>query len=150
MSEIDAAQLAQRCAEQMWSDDNASEYMGMAIEYVGPGEATLSMTVRPEMVNGHDICHGGYIFSLADSAFAFACNSFNQVAVAASCSIDYVRPATLGQRLVAKASMIHQGRRTGIYKVEITNQNNDLIAHFQGRSARLGRPVLGEAVASEE
>lgn len=134
----DADQLARRCAEQMWSDDKASKALGMVLESVSEGHATLSMLVREDMVNGHDICHGGLIFSLADSSFAFACNSQNQVAVASGGNIDYVLPAHKGDRLTASAAMIHQGKRNGIYDVRVTNQDDRLVAQFRGRSARTG------------
>jgi acyl-CoA thioesterase len=95
---MDADLLAQRCVEQMLEDDAVSKAMGMDIDSIKAGEAVVSMTVQKDMLNGHNSCHGGVIFSLADSAFAFACNSFNEMAVAASCSIDYLRPVLLGQR----------------------------------------------------
>jgi acyl-CoA thioesterase len=138
----EADQLARRCAEQMWSDDEASKALGMVLESVGEGVATLSMVVRDDMVNGHDICHGGLIFSLADSTFAFACNSQNQVAVASSCSIDYVSPAYRGDRLTASAAMLHQGKRAGIYDVQVMNQEGRLVAQLRGRSARTGGTLV--------
>lgn len=136
--------LARRCTDAMWSTDHASQALGMAIESVGAGSATVTMTVRQDMVNGHDICHGGMIFSLADSAFAFACNTANRVAVAASCSIDFIRPASLGDRLVAVAGAVHQGKRNGLYDVTVSNQDQAVIARFRGRSTRLDRPVIDE------
>ena len=138
----DADQLARRCAEQMWSDDKASKALGMVLESVSEGRATLSMIVREDMVNGHDICHGGLIFSLADSSFAFACNSQNEVAVASGCNIDYLSPAYKGDRLTASAAMLHQGRRSGIYDVQVTNQDGRVVAQFRGRSARIGGSLV--------
>lgn len=146
MEQVSAAdQLARRCAEQMWSDDKASKALGMVLESVEKGRATLSMIVREDMVNGHNICHGGLIFSLADSTFAFACNSQNQVAVASSCSIDYVFPAYKGDRLTARAAMLHQGKRAGIYDVEVRNQEGRLVAQLRGRSARTGGRIVEPA-----
>lgn len=136
--------LARRCADAMWATDNASKALGMKIDSIAPGCATISMTVRDDMVNGHDLCHGGMIFSLADSAFAFACNTHNQVAVAAGCSIDFIRPAKRGDTLQAKATMVHQGARNGLYDVTVSNQNGEVVAEFRGRSARLERSLIEE------
>lgn len=138
--------LARRCVDAMWESDSASKALGMQVDSVAKGRAQVTMTVRDDMVNGHDLCHGGMIFSLADSAFAFACNSENQSAVAASCSIDYVRPARRGDTLVAKAEVVNQGKRSGLYDVTISNQKNQIIAEFRGRSARLGHPLLDEDI----
>src|SRR5437764_4566102 len=93
--------LARACAEAMWREDDASKGLGMEIVEIGPGQATLAMTIRPEMVNGQGIAHGGFIFTLADSAFGFACNSHNARAVAAQCQISFIRPGKLGDRLIA-------------------------------------------------
>lgn len=106
----------------------------MSLDHVGPGTATLSLPLRPEHLNGHKICHGGYIFMLADSAFAFACNSYNQLAVAYQNSITYVLPGKAGDVLTAKATEISKAGRAGIYDVTITNQNGDVLAHFRGHS----------------
>lgn len=144
MTAMDDDALARRCADAMWSTDNASKTLGMKIDSVAPGCAELSMTVREDMVNGHDMCHGGMIFSLADSAFAFACNTHNQVAVAASCSIDFIRPAHCGDTLLAKATVVHQGASNGLYDVTISNQNGAVVAEFRGRSARLERSLIEE------
>ncbi|MCP4738562.1 MAG: hydroxyphenylacetyl-CoA thioesterase PaaI, partial [Bosea sp.] len=106
--------LARACADAMWKEDDASSGLGMEIVDIGPGRATLAMTVRPEMVNGQRIAHGGYIFTLADSAFAFACNSRNDRAVAAQGNISFIRPGKLGDRLVATAREISRSGRSGI------------------------------------
>lgn len=111
--------------------------LGMQIEAVGPGTAVLSMTVRPDMVNGHQICHGGLIFTLADSTFAFACNSYNRVTVAAGCSIEYLAPARLGDRLTATGQERSLSGRSGVYDIHVTNQDGTLIALFRGKSARI-------------
>lgn len=140
----DPQQLAESCARHMFQEDKASQAMGMTIEAIAPGAATLRMEVRDDMVNGHDICHGGKIFCLADSAFAFACNSENQAAVAATCNIDFVRPAFKGDVLTAIASVVYQGRRSGVYQAQVINQNGELVALFKGNAARLNRPLLPE------
>ncbi len=140
----DADLLAARCADTMWAEDGASQAMGMQIVSVREGCAVVSMTVRETMVNGHGMCHGGMIFSLADSAFAFACNSQNFVAVASGACIDYLQPASAGDVLTASASMVNQGKKTGLYDVAVSDQNNRIIAQFRGRSARIRGAVLPE------
>ena len=125
--------LARACAEAMWKGDDASSGLGMEIVDIGPGRATLTMTVRPEMVNGQRIAHGGFIFTLADSAFAFACNSHNNRAVAAQGNISFLRPGKLGDRLVATAREISRSGRSGIYDVRVT-VGDEVIAEFRGHS----------------
>ena len=129
--------LARACADAMWKEDDASKGLGMAIVEVGPGHATLSMTVRPEMVNGQRIAHGGFIFLLADSTFAFACNSRNERAVAAQCDITFIRPGKLGDVLVATAREISSSGRSGIYDVRVT-AGDVVIAEFRGHSRTIG------------
>lgn len=147
---MDAHALARSCADAMWADDKASAALGMKIESISPGEAILSMTVREDMVNGHAICHGGFIFTLADSAFAFACNSDNHSAVASGARIDFLAPGKLGDHLTAAARQVTQGRRTGVYDVEVSNQDGRKIAVFRGNSHRLGGQLVdatsGESV----
>jgi acyl-CoA thioesterase len=125
--------LARACAEAMWKDDDASSGLGMEIVEVRAGEATLAMTIRPDMVNGQRIAHGGFIFTLADSAFAFACNSRNERAVAAHCQITFVRPGKLGDRLVAVAREVSRSGRSGIYDVRVS-AGSEVIAEFRGHS----------------
>ena len=125
--------VARACAEAMWAEDDASKGLGMQIVEIKPGQATLTMTVRPDMVNGQRIAHGGFIFTLADSAFAFACNSHNQRAVAAQGDITFIKPGKLGDVLVATAREISRGGRSGIYDVRVT-AGNDVIAEFRGHS----------------
>ena len=125
--------LARACADAMWKEDDASSGLGMKIADIGPGRATLTMTVRPEMVNGQRIAHGGFIFTLADSAFAFACNSHNDRAVAAQGSITFIRPGKLGDKLVATAREISRSGRSGIYDVSVT-VGDAVIAEFRGHS----------------
>ena len=129
--------IADRCAAAMWPDDEAARGLGMAIVAVGPGTATLTMTVRADMVNSHGTCHGGFIFAVADSTFAYACNSFNHRTVAAGVDINFLAPAHLGDLLTATGHARHQGGRSGVYDVEVTNQSGRLIAVFRGRAARI-------------
>lgn len=126
----------------MWGNDVASQDLGMTIEVTKPGQAEARFEVRPNMVNGYEICHGGFIFTLADSAFAFACNTYNRITVAASASIEFVRPARLGDKLLATAAEVHRGGRTGIYDITVTNQDDDVVAIFRGRSHATREPVF--------
>jgi acyl-CoA thioesterase len=129
--------LARACAEAMWKDDDASKGLGMEILRIRPGEATLAMTVKPHMVNGHGITHGGFIFLLADSAFAFACNSHNERAVAAQSNISFIRPGKLGDRLTATAREISRTGRSGIYDVRVS-ADDTVIAELRGHSRTVG------------
>jgi acyl-CoA thioesterase len=138
---LDPATLARRCAEEMWSSDAASQALGMTLDHVGPGVATMSMTVGPAMVNGHDLCHGGLVATLADSAFAFACNSRGTVTVAAGFQVDFLESARLGDVLVAEAREVTLRGRAGVYDVTV-RRGETVIAEFRGRSRGLGRPVL--------
>ena len=145
MSNPDADDLARRCAEQMWSTDKASQHLGMQILDVRAGYAMLSMEVTELMVNGHDICHGGYIATLADSAFAFACNSHDDVTVAAGFDIAFLAPGRLGDELRAVAAERTRTGRNGIYDVTVfrgADEDAERIAEFRGRSRSLGRPLL--------
>jgi acyl-CoA thioesterase len=114
----------------------------MKIEAVAPGTASLSMAVREDMVNGHGICHGGFIFTLADTAFAYACNSQNHNAVAAGARIEFLAPGHLGDRLVAAARQVVQGGRTGVYDVVVSNQEGKQLALFRGNSHRIGGALV--------
>ncbi|WP_170773561.1 hydroxyphenylacetyl-CoA thioesterase PaaI [Ruegeria lacuscaerulensis] len=125
---------AERAAQVMWASDNASPWAGMQIDMVDEGQAQLSLTVAEHHVNGHGICHGGLIFMLADSAFAFACNSRNQSTVAQHNTISYITPGRLGDRLTARAREIALTGRSGIYDVTVTNQSDAVIAEFRGGS----------------
>jgi acyl-CoA thioesterase len=129
--------LARACADAMWKEDDASQGLGMEIVEVGQGRATLAMTVKPHMVNGQRIAHGGFVFLLADSAFAFACNSHNERAVAAQCDISFIRPGKLGDRLVAVAREISRSGRSGIYDVRVS-VDDAVIAEFRGHSRTTG------------
>ena len=131
---MSAQQLAEASAQAMWNEDRASQWLGMRIDAIAPGQATLSMDVARNMTNGHDSCHGGFIFTLADSAFAFACNSYNQRAVAQMVQITYIAPAFAGDRLTAQAREISRRGRSGIYDIRVSNQKGEHIAEFRGHS----------------
>lgn len=139
----DPAALARLCADVMWASDSASKTLGMILDDVGPGYARVSMKVGPDMVNGHDVCHGGLIATLADSAFAFACNSHGAVTVAAGFEIDFLEAARLGDVLVADANEVVVRGRSGIYDVTI-RADSRVVAVFRGRSRSLGRSILEE------
>jgi len=129
--------LARACADAMWKEDDASSGLGMKIVEVGPGRATLTMRVQPHMVNGQRIAHGGFIFTLADSAFAFACNSHDEKAVAAQGNITFIRPGKLGDELVATAREISRSGRSGLYDVRVM-VGEEVIAEFRGHSRTIG------------
>ncbi|MGY4310011.1 acyl-CoA thioesterase [Bradyrhizobium sp. USDA 4369] len=139
--------LARACADAMWQDDRASQGLGMQIVDIGPGRATLQMTIQPHMVNGHGIAHGGFIFTLADSAFAFACNSHNDRTVAAQGSISFIRPGKLGDVLMARASEVSRSGRSGIYDVRVT-AGDTVIAEFRGHSRSIGGTLVSSGGAN--
>jgi acyl-CoA thioesterase len=141
--------LARACAEAMWKQDDASKGLGMEIVEIKSGQATLAMTVKPDMVNGQRIAHGGFIFTLADSAFAFACNTHNERVVAAEGNITFIRPGKLGDRLVATAREISRSGRSGIYDVRVS-AGNVVIAEFRGHSRTIGGTWLPVADAEAE
>lgn len=136
--------LAKACSQQMWTQDTASQNLGMQLEHVEPGNAKISMMVTEVMTNGHGICHGGYIFTLADSAFAFACNTYNQVTVAQHCTVTFLAPALLNDRLTASAQERSRKGRSGLYDVTVTNQNGDTVAEFRGNSRTTKGTILPE------
>lgn len=141
--------LAEACAKSLFGRDIASQKMNMRMLAVTPGQARVSMTVREDMLQGHGTCHGGFIFALADSAFAFACNSYNETTVAIGCSIDFVAPARLGDDLIAHASEQSRSGRTGNYDVRIENQKGQLVALFHGKSYRVRGTVLTPEISYE-
>ncbi len=146
---VASEELARRCAEVMWREDRASQALGMSLDAVGPGTATLSMTVTESMINGHEICHGGLIFTLADSAFAFACNAYNKVTVAQHCSVTFLAPAKLGDRLTARAEERSLNGRSGIYDIRVDNQDGKAIAEFRGHSRTIKGHLVPELAAEE-
>ena len=137
---------AKRSAEAMWAADKASKWLGMSLDDVGPGTATMSFTVQDHHCNGHLICHGGYTFTLADSAFAFACNSYNQSAVAQQNAITFCAPGRVGDVLTANAVEVTRAGRSGVYDVTVTNQDGTVIAVMRGNS----RTIKGSHFDEEE
>ena len=130
----DALTLARRCAEAMWANDRATRGLGMELLEVGPGRAIIAMTVRESMANGQGICHGGFIFALANSAFAFACNAYGPIIVAQHCAVTFLRPGQVGDRLTAEAVERMRAGRSGIYDVSVKRADSTLIAEFRGHS----------------
>ncbi len=154
-------EVARASAQQMWDDDRASRTLGMAVVAVGPGTASVTMTVREDMVNGHDIGHGGLTFTLADSAFAFACNSYNRRTVAAGAEIAFRRPTRLGDVLTASARERSRDGRDGVYDVVVTRPSelglqvgsevgSEVVATFVGRSREIGGTLFSEGPVAEE
>lgn len=141
---MDKLALARATAETMTRDDRCSAWLGMRLEEVRPGYARVSMAVGENMVNGHDLCHGGMIFTLADTTFAYACNSHNQRAVAAGCAIEFLAPAHLGDVLTAEGVEVAHIGRSGVYDMKVTNQNGQLIALFRGKAATIKGKLVGE------
>ena len=137
-----ALQLAQDCAKELYRRDSASQHLGIELVSSAPGESLVKMVVQEHMVQGHKTCHGGYLFALADSAFAFAANTYNKPTVGLGCSIDYVTPAFENDVLQAKCVEKSRGGRTGNYDVEIHNQNDQLIAVFHGKSYQVKGEIL--------
>jgi len=136
---------ARKSAEAMWANDRASKWLGMTLDAVGPGTATMSFTVEDHHLNGHDICHGGYIFTLADSAFAFACNSYNQLAVAQENQITFLSPGRKGERLTAVAAEAAKTGRSGVYDIIVTGGDGRKVALFRG----LSRIIKGQHFEEE-
>jgi acyl-CoA thioesterase len=139
---LDPQALAEAVAEAMYARDPAVRALGMQIAEVRPGYARVTMTVRADMLNGHGLCHGGLIFTVADSAFAYACNNRNQNTVASGCTIDFLAPGRPGDVLCAEAMEQSLAGRTGIYDITVTNQEGRRIALFRGRSHRIQGEVL--------
>ncbi len=135
---------AKQCAKSMWAGDKASKALGITIEIRKAGAATARMRVREDMINGFDVCHGGLVFTLADTAFAFACNAYDRVSLAASASIEFLRPARLGDDLCAVAREEHRGSRSGYYAVSVENQDGVLVALFRGRAVSRDQRVIAE------
>ena len=138
----DPQALAEACARAMWAEDQASQGLGMRIEHVAPGEAVLTMAVAERMVNGHKICHGGFIFTLADSAFAFACNSYDERTVAQHCAVTFLAPARLGDVLTAHAVEVARSGRSGIYDITVMGQGGAVVAEFRGHSRTIKGSLL--------
>ncbi len=140
----EGTELARACAEYMFSADMASQKLGIVIDEVKPGYARLHMEVNDDMVNGHKLCHGGFIFTLADSAFAFACNSYNQRNVAASADISFLKASFAGEKLTAIAQERWREGRNGIYDVTVKNDKDEVIAEFRGKSRTIKGAILDD------
>lgn len=143
LSAPEAQALAQATADAMWARDRAAQGLDMCLTHISPGRATLTMPVRTDMVNGHHICHGGMIFTLADTAFAYSCNSYNKNTVASACHIDFLAPAREGDTLEAEAIEQSQSGRTGVYDVTVRTTGGKTVALFRGKSYR----IQGEVIA---
>ncbi|MBA7729682.1 hydroxyphenylacetyl-CoA thioesterase PaaI [Citrobacter freundii] len=135
---------AWRNARAMYENDTCAKTLGIKIIEMDEGYAQMTMAVSPNMLNGHQTCHGGQLFSLADTAFAYACNSQGLAAVASAASIDFLRPALVGELLTATARVKQQGKLTGVYDIEIINQQQKIVALFRGKSHRIGGTITGE------
>jgi len=136
--------IAERASQALYDGDRASQMLGMKIESCGPGQATVSMRIRPDMVNGHRICHGGLIFALADSAFAFACNSHGDNTVAAGAAIEFLAPGMEGDLLRAVAQERWRAGKAGIYEIEVRNQRDETVALFRGRSHQIAGRLIDD------
>ena len=142
--ETGGQRTAERAVEALWRGDAASRALGMVIESCGPGRATVTMRIRADMVNGHGVCHGGLIFALADSAFAFACNSYGDNTVAAGAAIEFLAPGREGDLLRAAATERWRAGRSGIYEIEVRNQREETIALFRGRSHQVSGRLIDD------
>ena len=139
----DAIKMAQQCASKMQIHDDCLRMLGVTLlPITTAGQATCTMPVTKDLTNGHDICFGGFIFSLADLAFAYACNAYNVTTVAQHCSVTFIRPTFVGDTLSAHAIERSRGKRSGIYDITITNQDNKTVAEFRGHSTSLGTPII--------
>jgi acyl-CoA thioesterase len=145
---MDADALARACADAMWAEDSASRGLGMRLISVAPGRAELEMTITDKMVNGHKIAHGGFIFTLADSAFAFACNTYDQRSVAQHCTVTFLAPGKLGDLLTARATEKQRIGRSGIYDITVTRQDGSVIAEFRGHSRTIEGALLPKQTAN--
>ena len=143
MDQRSLQQTAEYVRDGMLRNDAATRGLGMDVVDIGPGHATVRMVVRADMLNGHATCHGGFISALADSAFAFACNSYDELTVASGFAIDFLAPGRQNDVLTARCTEVSKAGRTGVYDSEVTNQNNERIAVFRGRSYTLkGKPAV--------
>ena len=143
-NEARARSVARRSVDTLFGGDRASQMLGMKVEECGPGTASVSMRIRADMVNGHGICHGGLVFALADSAFAFACNSHGDNTVAAGAAIEFLLPAREGDLLTANAHERWRTGRSGIYEIEVRNQHGEAVALFRGRSHQVAGRLIDD------
>lgn len=144
-TEVDADELAKRCATAMFARDIASKDLGITLKEIGPGHAVMCMEIKPSMANGDGVCHGGLLFSLADTAMAFASNSHNEVYVAIGASIEFLAPGRIGETIVAEATEEHRRGRTSAYSVALADSSGDRIAQFLGRTYRVRGTVIEDS-----
>jgi len=147
-SQDDPQAIATRCADVLWRADTATQKLGMQIKKVSPGSAEITMAVTEDMVNGHGTCHGGFLFTLADSAFAFACNTYDQRCVAQHCSISYLAPAFAGEQLLAQAREVSRRGKNGIYDIHIVNEQQETLVQFRGYSRTVKGTLLDKSMGS--
>ena len=136
--------IARKCAARMYEADAASKRLGITVDVTGVAQVEARVQVTANMMNGFDVCHGGYIFALADTAFAFACNAYDELTYAGGASIDFLRPARVGDMLVAVATERHRGGRSGVYEVSVRNQKGEEVAVFTGRSVSTQETILSD------
>lgn len=134
MTAPDPQAVAEASARDMWQSDAASQGLGLVLRRIAPGEAEMAMVIEPRMANGFGACHGGFLFALADSAFAFACNSFGRPTVGQACTITFLRPGRVGETISATARQVAQAGRSGVYEVRVTDAAGEVLALFQGQS----------------
>lgn len=144
MNQSKADELAKACAEAMYTHDPATQALGISIIEIRQGYARMKMKVRADMLNGHDICHGGFLFALADNAFAYACNTHNKITVAQSCDIDFLQAGKKGDELIAVAEERKRSGRTGVYDVTVSRSDGEVLALFRGRSCQIKGTLLKE------
>lgn len=149
-SDMSADTLATAVAQKMYESDEASRHLGIALKEVGPGYAVMTMRVDPYMLNGHKTCHGGYMFLLADSAFAFACNTYNQKTVAQAAQINFLKPVAIDTLLTATAKEVSRTGRTGLYDIDVTNEEGALVATFRGNSHTVKGQHLPDPTENKE
>lgn len=142
---MDDLQRARECGEEMWNNDMASRALGIEVEIPKVGAAVATMLIRDDMVNGFDVCHGGLLVALGDTAFAFACNAYNEITVASSVQAEFLRPARRGDALTATAKEEYRGRKAGYYTISIVNQDGQLVSLFRGRSVATGKALLPDS-----
>lgn len=141
--------LPQQCADFMYQTDTVAQDLNIELLEVDIGYSRMTMTIKDNMLNGHGSCHGGYIFTFADTCFAYACNSDNRPTVASGCDINYLRPAKAGDTLFGTGKRVSRGRSTGLYDIEVTNQDGKKIAEFRGRAHQVGEHLIDPANLKE-
>ncbi|MEH6402042.1 MAG: hydroxyphenylacetyl-CoA thioesterase PaaI [Sneathiella sp.] len=147
---LTAEEIAKAVSETMYRNDLAAQHLGIALKDIAPGKAVMSMRVTPSMINGHNTCHGGYIFTLADTAFAYACNAYNDNTVAQGAQINFLRPVSPESLLTATAIEISRSKNTGVYDITVTDQNNRTVALFRGNSHRIKGQIIPGLNAKQE